>query len=157
MDKSRTPCWCRVLTESFTVKPVRGGTSHNCPPGCGTLFQITPSGTFTKLYSFCLQAKCADGSDPSSIMQHTNGNFMARLSKGESLVQNALAEVVGRYSRLLRREFSKPFTAFAPKHAALMGGNPTGLIQGTNGHLYGNDVVRRYCQIVQRQRLRHHF
>src|ERR1700674_2797340 len=28
----------------------------------GTVFKMTPSGTLTTIYSFCLQAKCADGS-----------------------------------------------------------------------------------------------
>lgn len=35
------------------------------PGGSGTLFQLSPSGTFTTLYNFCAQANCADGFGPS--------------------------------------------------------------------------------------------
>lgn len=44
--------------------------------GCGTVFQITPSGTLTTLYSFCLQSGCADGTNPqAALVQGTNGAF----------------------------------------------------------------------------------
>jgi uncharacterized repeat protein (TIGR03803 family) len=50
-----------------------GGTSAF---GYGTVFEITPSGTLTTLYSFCPQSGCADGSDPySGLIQATNGDF----------------------------------------------------------------------------------
>jgi uncharacterized repeat protein (TIGR03803 family) len=39
-----------------------GANETQCPAdGCGTLFQVNPSGSFTTLYSFCSQANCADG------------------------------------------------------------------------------------------------
>jgi hypothetical protein len=44
--------------------------------GAGTLYKITPSGTFTTLYKFCAQAKCKDGSNPyATLFQATNGTF----------------------------------------------------------------------------------
>jgi uncharacterized repeat protein (TIGR03803 family) len=50
-----------------------GGASSACAGGCGTLFQITPSGTFTSLYSFCSESGCADGSLPvANPVQGTN-------------------------------------------------------------------------------------
>lgn len=45
------------------------------PQGCGTFFQITPSGTITTLYSFCALASCADGYSPSGLIAGTDGNF----------------------------------------------------------------------------------
>src|SRR5271157_6097159 len=57
----------------------QGGT--NCVPGlnggCGTVFKITPNGTFTSLYSFCTQANCTDGKNPfyGSLVQATDGNL----------------------------------------------------------------------------------
>jgi uncharacterized repeat protein (TIGR03803 family) len=41
----------------------------------GTVFRITPSGTFTTLYNFCSQSDCSDGSQPSGLVQATDGNF----------------------------------------------------------------------------------
>ena len=57
----------------------QGGT--NCVPGlnggCGTVFKITPNGTFTSLYSFCTQSNCADGKYPfyGSLVQASDGNL----------------------------------------------------------------------------------
>jgi uncharacterized repeat protein (TIGR03803 family) len=48
----------------------------NCNGGCGTLFKITTSGAFTKLYDFCSKSACADGSQPQGgLVQHTNGTL----------------------------------------------------------------------------------
>ena len=41
----------------------------------GTVFEITPSGVLTVLYSFCSQANCFDGIFPVGIMQATDGNL----------------------------------------------------------------------------------
>jgi len=41
----------------------------------GTIFEITPAGKLTTLYSFCAQANCADGASPNGLIQATNGNF----------------------------------------------------------------------------------
>jgi uncharacterized repeat protein (TIGR03803 family) len=44
--------------------------------GCGTVFQIMPSGTLTTLYNFCSLTNCADGALPEgALMQGTDGNF----------------------------------------------------------------------------------
>ncbi len=42
------------------------GGGSGCPQSetCGTVFKITPSGTFTNLYVFCLQDGCPDGEEP---------------------------------------------------------------------------------------------
>jgi uncharacterized repeat protein (TIGR03803 family) len=44
----------------------------SCSNGCGTFFKVTPTGTFTTLYSFCSLANCADGYNPISVMQSVN-------------------------------------------------------------------------------------
>ena len=42
----------------------------------GTLFQLTPSGTLTVIYSFCALANCADGNEPyGAPVQGADGNF----------------------------------------------------------------------------------
>ncbi|MFY9744444.1 MAG: choice-of-anchor tandem repeat GloVer-containing protein, partial [Candidatus Sulfotelmatobacter sp.] len=55
------------------------GGVHNpgCPPydGCGTIFEITPAGKFTTIYTFCAQTSCADGTNAYSLLQATDGNF----------------------------------------------------------------------------------
>jgi uncharacterized repeat protein (TIGR03803 family) len=64
-----------------------GTTSISCPSGthtgCGTVFRITPSGTLTSLYSFCLQNNCADGANPiGGLIQATDGNFYGTTAVG---------------------------------------------------------------------------
>jgi uncharacterized repeat protein (TIGR03803 family) len=41
----------------------QGGMGAYCQPGsgCGTIFELTPSGQLTTLYNFCSQPNCADG------------------------------------------------------------------------------------------------
>jgi uncharacterized repeat protein (TIGR03803 family) len=42
----------------------------------GTVFQITPAGKLTTLYSFCSKSGCTDGSSPQGgLVQDTNGTF----------------------------------------------------------------------------------
>lgn len=41
----------------------------------GMFFKLTPSGTLTTLYTFCLQSGCPDGYLPSGLMQAMDGNF----------------------------------------------------------------------------------
>jgi uncharacterized repeat protein (TIGR03803 family) len=53
-----------------------GTTQLGGAQGDGTVFEITPSGTLTTLYSFCSQSACADGQQPfAPLVQATNGNF----------------------------------------------------------------------------------
>jgi len=56
-----------------------GGAHRNrtwCGDGCGTVFEITPEGTLTTLYSFCSRTNCTDGSSPlAGLVQATDGNF----------------------------------------------------------------------------------
>jgi uncharacterized repeat protein (TIGR03803 family) len=55
-----------------------GGTNNggSCAAGCGTIFKVTPAGTFTRLYDFCAQANCGDGSAPrGALVQDVNGDF----------------------------------------------------------------------------------
>ncbi len=53
-----------------------GTTSGGGAYGGGTVFEITPSGTLTMLYSFCSQTGCTDGSVPyAGLVQGTDGNF----------------------------------------------------------------------------------
>jgi uncharacterized repeat protein (TIGR03803 family) len=61
-----------------------GGSGQYCAfNGCGTIFQITPSGAFTTLYSFCSETNCDDGSEPAvGLVQATNGDFYGVTNEG---------------------------------------------------------------------------
>jgi uncharacterized repeat protein (TIGR03803 family) len=61
-----------------------GGTSTFCAGGaCGTIFSITPTGSFTTLYNFCPASGCADGASPTGqLIQDTNGTFYGTTAGG---------------------------------------------------------------------------
>jgi uncharacterized repeat protein (TIGR03803 family) len=55
-----------------------GGTTNQ-----GTIFEITPEGTLTMLYSFCPEKNCKDGSNPwGALVQDTDGNFYGTTESG---------------------------------------------------------------------------
>jgi uncharacterized repeat protein (TIGR03803 family) len=56
-------------------------TSGGSPGGVGTIFEMTPSGTLTSLYTFT--GLSGDGSTPfGGLMQHTSGTFYGVTSSG---------------------------------------------------------------------------
>jgi uncharacterized repeat protein (TIGR03803 family) len=57
---------------NFYGTTVEGGDDYLCPGGCGTIFEITPGGTLTTVYSFL---NFSDGSEPQRLAQDTDGNF----------------------------------------------------------------------------------
>ncbi len=44
-------------------------------PGCGTIFEISLTGQFSTLYTFCAQGTCSDGATPGGLLQGTDGKF----------------------------------------------------------------------------------
>jgi uncharacterized repeat protein (TIGR03803 family) len=51
--------------------------------GYGTIFEITPSGALTTLYSFCSQHACMDGEYPGAgLVQDTDGNLYGTTADG---------------------------------------------------------------------------
>ena len=60
-----------------------GGSTQNCGDGCGTIFQLTPSGTLTTLHSFA--GFSTDGSLPvAGLLQASNGTFYGTAEAGGS-------------------------------------------------------------------------
>jgi len=62
---------------NFYGTTTSGGSNNG-----GTIFQITPSGRLTTLYSFCSQPNCKDGTGASWLYQHTDGTFFGTTSIG---------------------------------------------------------------------------
>jgi uncharacterized repeat protein (TIGR03803 family) len=57
--------------------------------GCGTVFSISPSGTFTTLYNFCLQTGCPDGEFPvGGLIEGSDGNIYGTTNAGGRLLCN---------------------------------------------------------------------
>lgn len=54
-----------------------GGTKN-----FGNIFEFTPQGTLTSLYSFCPRGACPDGAEPLFLTQATNGAFYGNTQAG---------------------------------------------------------------------------
>jgi uncharacterized repeat protein (TIGR03803 family) len=101
--------------------------------GHGTVYEMTPTGSLTSLYGFCLQTACADGKDPQPPTLGTDGNLYGTTNLGGANgAKGTIYEVTpaGQYSTL----FS--FTSTNGNYGS--GSFPTGgLLLHTNGTLYG--------------------
>jgi uncharacterized repeat protein (TIGR03803 family) len=51
------------------------GGGNGSDSGAGTVYEITPEGKLTALYSFCAQQNCADGQYPEGLVLGSDGNF----------------------------------------------------------------------------------
>jgi uncharacterized repeat protein (TIGR03803 family) len=122
-----------------------GTTSTSGAGGQGTIFQLTPGGAFTTLYSFCSQPNCTDGADPlGGLVQAVDGTLYGTTTSGGSFGYGVVYSVstAGVYSVL--HNFS------GGDHDGL---DPNGhLIQAANGNFYGTTIqggVGNYGTIYQ--------
>jgi len=100
--------------------------------GCGTIFKITPSGKLTELHGFCSQGygNCTDGANPyAGLIQATNGDLYGTASYfgGGNSQSGTVFKITpnGKLTTLHSFDFRD-------------GAYPeAGLIQATNGDLYG--------------------
>ncbi len=105
--------------------------------GCGTVFEITPGGTFTTLYSFCTQAGCPDGAFPlAGLVQGADGNLYGSTpSYGANGSGGTLFKITP--SGTLNTVYS-----FCSQTNCADGASPSGtLVQAGNGNFYGTTAL----------------
>jgi uncharacterized repeat protein (TIGR03803 family) len=113
-----------------------GANSSACPGNCGTVFEITPNGTLTTLYSFCAQTGCTDGGMPSAaLIQATDGNFYGTASGGGS------SGFAGTLFKITSSGVLTTLYSFCSQSNCTDGASPNGLVQATNGKFYGTTGV----------------
>ena len=111
-----------------------GTTTGGGANSVGTVFRITPTGTLTTLYSFCSQTGCADGGDPEAgLIQASDGNLYGTTAGG-----GGSSNPSGTVFRVTPTGTLTTLYSFCSQTNCADGANPkTGLIQATNGNLYG--------------------
>jgi len=116
-----------------TLNPAKFGGTH----GGGTIFQITPAGEMTTLYSFCSRTSCADGYRPSaSLVQAIDGNLYGTTSQGgNNCTANLGCGTVFKISTAGRLTTLYSFCFLS--NCADGQGPAASLIQATNGNFYG--------------------
>lgn len=100
----------------------------------GTVFQVTPAGGLTSLYSFCAQIihTCADGSVPQGapLVQSTDWSFYGTTGTGGSESRNS-----GTIFKITPSGQLTTLYSFAGYPTD--GSNPQGLLLASNGAFYG--------------------
>ena len=108
-----------------------GASGNNCNGHtCGTIFKLTPGGTLTVLYSFCLQANCPDGNSPySGLVEGTDGNFYGTTPEGGANSLGTIFKITPTGTLTTLHSFN-----------GTDGGEPySGMVQGTDGNFYGDN------------------
>ena len=108
------------------------GTTYRCGAyNQGSVFKISPSGTYTQLYSFCALAYCPDGAEPvSGLIQAADGNFYGSTTIGGTKRYGTLYKITPTGVHTILYNFCDPtcngFGAAEP------------MVLHTNGKFYGN-------------------
>jgi uncharacterized repeat protein (TIGR03803 family) len=109
------------------------GGFFNHPPemhNAGIVFRLTPAGQLTTLYSF---TGGVDGSLPNALIQGTDGNFYGSTMCGPESPPNVFTGL-GKVFKLTPAGAMTTLYSFA---GAIDGGNPSKVVQGADGNLYG--------------------
>ncbi len=107
-----------------------GANNNNCNNGdCGTVFEITPAGTLTTLYSFGATGGGYTGNYPDGLVQGTDGNFYGTTVTGAANGggEGTIFEITPGGTLTVLYSFDGTDGEF-PKG---------GLLQATNGNFYG--------------------
>lgn len=106
------------------------GTTEGDDSTAGSAFKITPSGSFTSIYSFCSLASCTDGAYPfTALIQATDGNLYGTTSNGGTGCE-------GRCGTVYKITPAGKLTVVY-NFQGTDGTNPAGLFQDTSGTFYG--------------------
>jgi uncharacterized repeat protein (TIGR03803 family) len=96
----------------------------------GTLFEMTPGGSFTTLHTFCSQG-CSDGYHPSGVIQATDGNLYGT-------TQFAGTTNGGAIFKMTTSGALTTLYGFCAQSGCPDGENPfVALVQDTDGNFYG--------------------
>ncbi|MGA3042828.1 MAG: choice-of-anchor tandem repeat GloVer-containing protein, partial [Bryobacteraceae bacterium] len=115
------------------------GTIYGPGPLPGSVFKITPSGALTALYDFCSQSGCTDGKAPAAgLVQAANGDLYGTTSFGGANTNSANPDGAGTIFKITPSGTLTTLYSFCSQANCADGENPyTGLVQATNGDLYG--------------------
>jgi len=112
-----------------------GGAVSPVVGGAGTIFQLTPSGTETVLYSFCSQggANCTDGTIPRVLIEGPDGNFYGTTEDGGANLNGTIFKI--NTTGTLTTVYN--FCSTGGSSCTDGGGPLGGLTLGLDGNFYG--------------------
>jgi uncharacterized repeat protein (TIGR03803 family) len=122
-----------------------GTTEYGGANGYGTVFKVTPTGTLTTLYSFCVQTNCTDGAYPyPGLVLGTDGQFYGTTNQGGANNSSLCYDDNGCGTVFKIAPSGKLTTIynFCARANCTDGYYPwAALIQATNGSFYGTSEV----------------
>lgn len=122
--------------EFYGTTELGGNNFCSYAPGCGTAFKVDSSGTLSELYGFCGESNCSDGTLPfGGLLFASDGNFYGTTNLGGDLpcFPNYGCGTVFRLTASGVLTTLHTFVGYPND-----GTQPaTGLIEGTDGFLYG--------------------
>ncbi len=138
MRRRRSPSGLFRASNGDFYGTTGGGGVHNW----GTIFKITPDGTFTTLYSFCSQSGCTDGAYPlAGLIQASNGDLYGTTAYGganNTCNTGSTAPGCGTIYKITPGSTLATVYSFCALTNCTDGQVPmAGLVQDTNGTLYG--------------------
>jgi len=102
------------------------GTTHSGGAhSSGTVFEMTPTGTLTTLYSFCSMPNCIDGGAPDGLVVGPDALYGFTGDGGEA------------WGTIFKITSSGALTTLYEFKVGTDGGGPSGLLQATDGNFYG--------------------
>jgi uncharacterized repeat protein (TIGR02543 family) len=113
-----------------------GTTSAGGTSGGGTVFNITPAGNLTTLYTFCSLSGCTDGLEPfAGLVQGTDGNFYGTTIGGGPNDGGTVFNITPAGNLIT-------LYSFCSLGDCADGEEPSaGVVQGADGNFYGTTIV----------------
>ena len=131
------------------------GTTYAGGPGvcvingstCGTVFRISATGALTTLYNFCSENGCVDGSYPyAGLVQATDGNLYGATYSGG---KDAVGTTGGTLFKITTAGALTTLHSFCTQRGCPSAGPVAGLVQDTNGALYGTTANSGYATVFR--------
>ncbi len=135
---SQTNCTDGTLPEGGVIQDAAGNfygaTNQGGAYGKGTLYEITNSGTFSVLHSFCALTQCYDGASPTgNLVMGSDGNFYGTTLTGGTIVSDG-----GTVYQWTPSGKFKVIYSFCINFQCSDGDTPLdGLAEGSTGGFYG--------------------
>jgi uncharacterized repeat protein (TIGR03803 family) len=120
-----------VLADNGSFYGITSGGGNG--PFDGTVFEISPTGALSTLYSFCTQTNCTDGEYPfGGLIQATDGNFYGTTSMGGANGYGTVFKITP------ERTLTTLYSFCVLSGCSENGDFPdAGLAQATDGNFYG--------------------
>ena len=119
-----------------------GATQFGGANRYGTAFRITPHGKLTRLYNFCSQTNCTDGSVPfGPLVQANDGNFYGTTEAGGKSTNMLCGGFCGTAFKMTTSGALTTLYNFCSLANCADGASPSfSLVQATDGNFYGSTL-----------------